>query len=116
MSCENTVEILELDVNIDDLKEIEQTINIPLADGDIDDLGNIFEEVSVEQDPITIYVAKLFDKLKEETVIRKYYDSRAGMNRLNITPPTWFYTIEQKYQDILIRIVEPFLEERLKQP
>ena len=83
----------------------------------IDPIDNLIDDMkhcNIKKSPLTIYIAGLWEKLTLDIVIEKYYDVESGQELLNITPPTWFHTIEQRYQKILFRLIEPFLESHLK--
>jgi len=61
-------------------------------------------------------IAHLLEKLTNQISCAKYFDNSTNQYMLNIIPPTWFYDIDEKYQDILMKLIEPILESRLRQP
>jgi len=76
----------------------------------VEDLTDNMEQCSTNNQPLTIYIADLLEKLTKEISIEKYYDSEAGQYRLNIEPPKWFNSIDTKYQNILYKLLEPYLD------
>ena len=100
---------------ISDKDSICQECCAEVQDNSIDDLIDNINYYSIKPTPITIYIAGLLEKLTKELIIEKYYNPEIGQYCLNINPPRWFYSIETKYQTILIRVIEPVLESYLKE-
>jgi hypothetical protein len=61
-------------------------------------------------------IAHLLEKLTNQISCAKYFENSINQYMLNITLPTWFYDIDKKYQEILMKLIEPVLESRLRQP
>ena len=59
-------------------------------------------------------IAHLLEKLTNQISCNKYFDNATNQYILNIIPPTWFYDIDEKYQDILMKLIKPVLELRLR--
>lgn len=90
-------------------------ICMPCApNNNMDDLMNSMSSCSVENQPITIYIATLLERLTKEMILTKIYDEEACCYVLNIVPPSWFNTIYEFHQNILIKLIEPVLKEYIK--
>lgn len=94
-----------------------ETCNIcmPCAPSDnMEELLDSMSSCSVENQPLTIYIASLLERLTKEMILTKEYDEEACGYILHITPPSWFNTISQFHQNILIKLIEPVLQEYTK--
>lgn len=94
-----------------------ETCNIcmPCAPSDnMEELLDSMSSCSVENQPLTIYIASLLERLTKEMILTKEYDEEAGGYILKITPPSWFNTITEFHQNILIKLIEPVLQEYTK--
>ena len=90
-------------------------ICIPCASNDnMEELLDSMSSCSVENQPLTIYIASLLERLTKEMILTKVYDEEACGYILQITPPSWFNTISQFHQNILIKLIEPVLQEYIK--
>ena len=47
-------------------------------------------------------------------ILTKVYDEEACGYVLNIVPPSWFNTMSEFHQNILIKLIEPVLKEYIK--
>ena len=57
----------------------------------------------------TIMIAKLLEKLTSEMEYTKTFIKEKNGYNLNILFPGWFYNLDNKYQNILIKLIEPVL-------
>lgn len=90
-------------------------ICIPCAPSDnMEELLDSMDSCSVNNQPLTIYIASLLERLTKEMILTKDYDEEACGYVLNITPPSWFNTISEFHQNILIKLIKPVLEEYIK--
>ena len=90
-------------------------ICLPCSSGDnMEELLDSMSSCSVENQPLTIYIATLLERLTKEMILTKEYDEEASGYILHITPPSWFNTISQFHQNILIKLIEPVLKEYTK--
>tara|TARA_B100000989_G_scaffold295887_1_gene277901 strand:+ start:2408 stop:2716 length:309 start_codon:yes stop_codon:yes gene_type:complete len=85
------------------------------CDDSIDNLCESMNDCNVDNSQITVYIATVLEKLVKEMVYEKKYDDDSGQYYLNITPPIWFNGLEERYQRILIKLIEPVLEHYMKQ-
>jgi hypothetical protein len=79
-----------------------------------DELADAMHGCTVQNQPFTIYISELLGRLTRECVYEKVYDVERGEYILNIKPPTWYYSLEEKYQLVLIRLLEPVFDHYLK--
>jgi len=79
------------------------------CDNQMDELCDSMNDCNVNNNQLTIYIATLLEKFVKEMIYENKYDVEAGQNVLHITPPKWFNSINVKYQDILIKLIEPSL-------
>tara|TARA_B100000902_G_C27073303_1_gene795121 strand:- start:470 stop:781 length:312 start_codon:yes stop_codon:yes gene_type:complete len=84
------------------------------SNDEMNDLCDSMNECSVDNSQITIYIATILEKFIKEMKYQKKYDNEAELYYLDINPPPWFYGIEKKYQKILIKLIEPVLQEYIK--
>jgi len=90
-------------------------ICIPCAHNDnMEELLDSMDSCSVNNQPLTIYIATLLERLTKEMILTKVYDEEACGYVLNIVPPSWFNTISEFHQNILIKLIEPVLKEYIK--
>lgn len=90
-------------------------ICIPCAPSDnMEELLDSMDSCSVNNQPLTIYIATLLERLTKEMILTKVYDEEACGYVLNIVPPSWFNTIAEFHQNILIKLIEPVLKEYIK--
>jgi len=90
-------------------------ICIPCAPSDnMEELLDSMDSCSVNNQPLTIYIATLLERLTKEMILTKVYDEEACGYVLNIVPPSWFNTISEFHQNILIKLIEPVLKEYIK--
>ena len=92
-------------------------ICIPCASTDNDNMEELLDSMdscSVNNQPLTIYIASLLERLTKEMILTKIYDEEACGYVLNIVPPSWFNTISEFHQNILIKLIEPVLQEYIK--
>ncbi len=68
------------------------------------------ENLNISKQPITIYIANLLEKLVNEMIYEKVYDVEEDKYCLNIKPPIWFNSLDDKYKKILIRLIEPVIK------
>lgn len=80
----------------------------------MNELCESMNECNVNNSQITIYIATILEKFTKEMIYEKKYDTKAGLYYLDITPPLWFNSLEEKYKKILIKLVEPVLQEFMK--
>jgi hypothetical protein len=81
------------------------------SDDNMEELLDSMDSCSVNNQPLTIYIATLLERLTKEMIITKEYDEEACGYILKITPPSWFNTISEFHQNILIKLIEPVLNE-----
>ena len=95
---------------------IPYTICMPCVEQDnpMDELCDSMNDCSVDNSQITIYIATILEKLTKEMVYEKKYDVEAGLYYLDITPPLWFNALDEKYKKILINLIEPVLQEFMR--
>lgn len=79
----------------------------------VDSLIDDMNYLKVERPQLTLYISGLLEKLVKEMKYEKYYDTTSKKYRLNISPPEWFNSIDGKYKNILIKLIEPTLTEYL---
>ena len=84
------------------------------SNDEMNDLCDSMNDCSVDNNQITIYIATILEKFIKDMDYQKKYDNEAELYYLDINPPPWFYGIEEKYQKILIRLIEPVLQEYIK--
>jgi|SaaInlStandDraft_1057018.scaffolds.fasta_scaffold430475_1 hypothetical protein len=72
------------------------------------DLSELLESSNIEDDPITLYISRLLERLTKEMIIK-----RKSSDKVNIILPNWFKSLEPKYQKILFTILEPILKDCL---
>ncbi len=84
------------------------------SQNDEDELVNAMDSCSVQNPPLTIYIATLLERLTKEMNYTKIYDEEACGYVLNITPPIWFNSLPEFHQNILIKLIEPVLKEFVK--
>ena len=89
----------------------ELNICMPCKDNDIDIISNNMSSCAIQDEPLTVYISSLLEKLLDDMVYVKKYDVEAGHYFLEINPPIWFNSIHVKYQNILIKLIEPVLKE-----
>tara|TARA_B110001452_G_C15235127_1_gene427649 strand:- start:598 stop:903 length:306 start_codon:yes stop_codon:yes gene_type:complete len=100
---------MSCDINMEQCSEI-----CPIPADNMEEITDSFNNVSVEKQHLTIYIAGLLERLIKEMIYEKYYDPTMGQFCLNITPPKWFYSLDNQSQKILIKLIEPVLAEYLK--
>ena len=61
----------------------------------------------------TIVLTKLLEKLIKEMNCEKYLVNDKNEYNLNISLPYWFKELDIKYQNILMKLIEPILYYRL---
>lgn len=76
-----------------------------------DPVNNITESLNncELKDPYTIYVAKLVERFIKEMKIEKIQDN-SDKNTLNIYPPNWFNSLDNRTKKLIIDIIEPVSE------
>tara|TARA_B100000287_G_scaffold426868_1_gene475498 strand:+ start:1824 stop:2195 length:372 start_codon:yes stop_codon:yes gene_type:complete len=57
----------------------------------------------------TIMIAKLAEKLTREMNYSKTFIKEKNGYNLNVELPGWFHDLDNKYQNILIKLIEPVL-------
>tara|TARA_B100000424_G_scaffold268511_1_gene263434 strand:- start:882 stop:1187 length:306 start_codon:yes stop_codon:yes gene_type:complete len=77
------------------------------VNNDLDLVIENMENLDISKQPITIYIANLLEKLIKDMIYENVYDIEKACYCLNIKPPNWFYSLEIKYQKILINLIEP---------
>lgn len=80
----------------------------------MDELCDSMNDCSVDNTQITIYISTILEKLINEINYEKKYDNESNMYYLDITPPIWFNSLDEKYKKILIKLIEPTLQEFMK--
>lgn len=80
----------------------------------MNELCESMNECNVDNSQITIYIATILEKLTKEMNYEKKYDIESGQYYLDITPPDWFNGLENKYQKILIKLIEPVFQEFMR--
>ena len=83
-------------------------------DNDNEELLDSMASCNIENQPLTIYIASLLERFTKEMILTKVYDEEACGYVLNIVPPSWFNTISEFHQNILIKLIEPVLKEYIK--
>ena len=63
----------------------------------------------------TIMIAKLLEKLTKEMNYSKTFIKEKNGYNLNVELPGWFYDLDNKYQTILIKLIEPVLNYYISQ-
>ena len=91
-------------------------ICMPCAEQDdpMDELCNSMNYCNVDNNQLTIYIATILEKLTKEMKYEKKYDIESGLYYLDITPPIWFNSLDEKYKKILIKLIEPVLQNFIK--
>lgn len=79
-----------------------------------EELLNSMDSCSIKNQPLTIYISTLLERFIKEMILTKEYDEEAGGYNIKITPPSWFNTISVIHQNILIKLIEPVLQEYTK--
>lgn len=97
-------------MNIENIND-DFIICMPCKDDNIESITNNMSNCSIQDEPLTIYISSLLEKLLEDMVYVKKYDVEAGQYILEINPPLWFNMIDVKYQNMLIKLIEPVLRE-----
>jgi len=77
-------------------------------DEDDDDLCESIKSTNLNDDPTTVYISGLLERLTNEMTIKKKDDES-----VNIILPNWFQTLHPKYQKMLFTILEPILQDCL---
>ena len=72
-------------------------------------LTNSMDSLNVNNNINTIMIAKLAEKLTKEMTYNTIYDLEEHNYTLNVVLPMWFYDLDKKYQNILIKLIEPVL-------
>lgn len=57
----------------------------------------------------TSVIAKMVEKLTQEMNYTKTFVKEKNGYNLNVQLPQWFYDLDNKYQNILIKLIEPVL-------
>ena len=78
------------------------------------ELLDSMDSCNIDNEPLTIYIATLLQRLTNEIILTKVYDEEACGYVLNIVPPSWFNTVSKFHQNILIKLIEPILKEYIK--
>lgn len=88
----------------------------PIDDEDdvMNDLTNTMNESSISQQPLTVYIAILLEKVLKESCYSKEYDEESGKYEVSITLPLWFNGLDDKYKKLLKKFIGPALEMRQK--
>jgi len=76
---------------------------------DEDDLINSISNLNVTNQPLTIYISNLLEKLSKEITSNKITNIETGKDSIEFYLPRWFNTIDVKYQNILLKLIEPVL-------
>lgn len=63
----------------------------------------------------TIVITKLVEKLTSEMNYSKIFIKEKNCYYLNIELPDWFNDLDNKYQSILIKVIEPVLNHYIRQ-
>tara|TARA_Y100000389_G_scaffold203619_1_gene252717 strand:+ start:2962 stop:3312 length:351 start_codon:yes stop_codon:yes gene_type:complete len=63
----------------------------------------------------TIMIAKLLEKLTREMNYSKTFIKEKNGYNLNVELPGWFQDLDNKYQTILIKLIEPVLNHYIAQ-
>ena len=63
----------------------------------------------------TIMIAKLAEKLTKEMNYSKTFIKEKNGYNLNVELPGWFHDLDNKYQTILIKLIEPVLNHYIAQ-
>lgn len=95
---------------------IPYAICMPCADehDPMDELCDSMNDCSIDNSQITIYISSILEKLTKEMNYEKKYDAESGLYYLDITPPLWFNSLDEKYKKILIKLIEPVLQDFMK--
>ena len=74
-----------------------------------DDLVNSISNLNLINQPLTIYISTLLEKLSKEIKSNKIINIQTGKNNIEFYLPSWFNTIDVKYQNILLKLIYPVL-------
>lgn len=81
----------------------------PIQKTSEDDLVNSISNLNVTNQPLTIYIATLLEKLSKEITSSKVTHIDSGKTNIEFYLPNWFNSIDVKYQNILLKLIEPVL-------
>ena len=79
-----------------------------------DDLIESISNLNVTNQPLTIYIATLLEKLSKEITSNKVTHIDTGKTSVEFYLPSWFNTIDKKHQNILLKLIEPVLYNEYK--
>lgn len=74
-----------------------------------DDLIESISNLNVTNQPLTIYISTLLEKLSKEITSNKVTQIDNGKPTIEFYLPSWFNSIDEKYQNILLKLIEPVL-------
>lgn len=78
-----------------------------------DDLIDSISNLNVTNQPLTIYISTLLEKLSKEITSNKVTHIDTGKTSIEFYLPNWFNSIDVKYQNILLKLIEPVLYSEL---
>lgn len=78
-----------------------------------DDLIDSIFNLNVTNQPLTIYISTLLEKLSKEITSNKVTHIDTGKTSIEFYLPNWFNSIDVKYQNILLKLIEPVLYSEL---
>lgn len=79
-----------------------------------DDLIESISNLNVTNQPLTIYIATLLEKLSKEITLNKVTHIDTGKTSIEFYLPYWFNSIDVKHQNILLKLIEPVLYNEYK--
>lgn len=79
-----------------------------------DDLIDSISNLNVTNQPLTIYISTLLEKLSKEIKSTEVIDIYNGKPTIEFYLPSWFNIIDVKYQNILLKLIEPVLYSEYK--
>ena len=80
----------------------------------LDQLCDSMNDCNIDNNQLTIYISTILEKLTKEMIYEKKYDTEKALYYIDIIPPIWFNTLEEKYKNILISLLKPVLQELIK--
>ena len=81
----------------------------PIQKTSEDDLVESISNLNVTNQPLTIYIATLLEKLSKEITSNKVTHIDTGKTNIQFYLPFWFKNIDVKSQIILLKLIEPVL-------
>ena len=102
--------IINININIDmNFNNINLNVCHTINNNDEDDLINNISNLNVTNQPLTIYISNLLEKLSKELTSNKVTNIETGKTSIEFYLPHWFNSIDVKYQNILLKLIEPVL-------